>query len=77
MNMRAPECPACRMKMDEGYVLDNAESNRLKRVAWIEGQPERGGLHGFRIRGARTVATVTFRCPRCGWLVWFAPPPDA
>jgi hypothetical protein len=72
-----PECPVCRVHMEEGYVLDADEHSQLRRVSWTEGQPEKGGLRGHKIKGRRRVDTVTFRCPRCGWLLWFAPEPSA
>ena len=57
--------------LEGGHVLDAGNSNRLQRVSWIEGPPEKG-LMGYRIKGRRRIPTVTWRCPRCGWLVWFA-----
>lgn len=70
-----PECPACRMRMQEGFVLDVGHNGRLLRTRWAEGQPERSLLKGVQVKGRRQFDTVTFRCPRCGWLVWFAPEP--
>jgi len=43
-------------------------------MKWIEGEPERGALGGYRLKGRRQIPTVTWRCPRCGWLLWFAAP---
>ncbi len=74
MNVPVPECPACRVKMEEGYVLENTNSNQWKRIAWMEGEPQKGLLGGYRIKGVRSIPTVTYRCPSCGWLIWFAPP---
>jgi hypothetical protein len=76
MNMSAPECPACRVRMEEGHVLGMGKSNRLQRVTWTEGAPDRGGIHGYRTRGKRQIESITWRCPRCGWLLWFAPGED-
>ncbi len=73
----APECPVCRVRMEEGHLLDAGNSNRLQRMSWIEGEPEKGGLHGYRTKGKRRIATITWRCPRCGWLLWFAPEEQA
>lgn len=75
MSGPAPECPVCRVNMEEGHVLDRKEGNRLDRTSWTEGAPEKGGIYGYRVRGKRQYATVTWRCPRCGWLLWFAPEP--
>lgn len=75
MNATIPECPLCRVRMEEGFVLHMKTSERLHRQSWIEGPPETGVLMGYKIKGKRRIETVTYRCPRCGWLVWFAPEP--
>lgn len=77
MNGPAPECPVCRVRMEEGHVLSRDNSGRLQRVNWTEGAPEKGGIYGFRVKGKRKYATESWRCPRCGWLLWFAPEPEA
>ena len=69
-----PECPVCRVRMDEGFVPDVGH-NSLSRTNWTEGAPEKKPLSGLQVKGRRQIATVTFRCPKCGWLIWFAPEP--
>jgi hypothetical protein len=76
MNGPAPECPACRVVMESGSVLTSDKNGRLKPLSWIEGPLEPGGMYGYRIKGKRQVPSVTWRCPRCGWLLWFAPDPE-
>jgi hypothetical protein len=73
VNETEQECPVCRVRMEKGHVLEYGNSDRLKRVTWTEGEPEKGALTGYRTKGRRQYATVTLRCPRCGWLLWFAP----
>jgi hypothetical protein len=73
MNGPAPECPACRVRMEEGTVFTTDKSGRYQQVAWTEGAPEKGGIYGYRVKGKRMVPASTWRCPRCGWLLWFAP----
>ena len=68
-----PECPVCRVRMEEGHVLEMGDNHSLRRVTWIEGEPEKGMLGGFKVRGKRQIPTLSYRCPRCGWLLWFAP----
>ena len=75
MNAPDPECPVCRVRMQEGYILDTGHNGRLMRTKWTEGRPEKGFLAGQKVKGKRQVDTVTFRCPKCGWLIWFAPEP--
>ncbi len=69
----APECPACRERMEEGHVLSKESGGRFDRPQWVEGPVEKGGIYGYRVKGKRTFAVVSWRCPRCGWLLWFAP----
>lgn len=73
MNGITPECPVCRVRMEEGFIPEVGGNNRLQRLSWTEGVPEKGGMFGFKLKGKRRYATVSYRCPRCGWLVWFAP----
>jgi len=72
----APDCPSCRVRMEEGHVLDAGNSNRFQRVTWTEGPPEKGGIYGYRVKAKRQFESMTWRCPRCGWLLWFAPDPS-
>ena len=73
MNAPDPECPVCRVRMEEGHVLDVGDNNKLHRVSWTEGAPEKSRLFGHKVKGRRQLATLSYRCPRCGWLLWFAP----
>jgi hypothetical protein len=77
MSTPTPDCPACRVPMQEGFVPDAGERGRLHRLHWAEGRPERSLLRGLKVKGKRQLDTVTFRCPKCGWLIWFAPEPPA
>jgi len=73
MNIPIPECPACRVNMEEGHVLESAASGKLERTRWTEGAPEKRLGGGCKVKGKRQFDTVAYRCPRCGWLLWFAP----
>jgi len=73
MSTPAPECPACRERMQEGYVPDAGDHGSFRRTRWVEGQPRKGLFHRLKVTGKRQLDTVTFRCPKCGWLIWFAP----
>ncbi len=75
MSTPAPDCPACRVRMEQGFVPDQADHGRLRLLRWAKGQPEKGFLQGLKVKGRRQLDTVTFRCPKCGWLIWFAPEP--
>jgi hypothetical protein len=58
--------------MQEGFVIDLGD--KTQRVSkWTEGRPVKGFIGGFKVKDRRQFTTVTFRCPKCGWLIWFAP----
>jgi hypothetical protein len=59
--------------MQSGYVLDVGHGGHVLPTRWAEGEPEKGLFDGLKLRGRRTLDTITFRCPKCGWLIWFAP----
>ena len=40
MSAIVPDCPACRVRMEEGHVLDRTDSGKLARTLWTEGDPE-------------------------------------
>ena len=73
MRTPQPECPACHVSMEEGFVPDKGDQSRLHRSTWTSGKAEKSLLKGLDTKGRRSLDTVTFRCPRCGWLIWFAP----
>jgi hypothetical protein len=75
--VNVPECYICRVSMEEGHVLDQDRNAALARVRWTEGQPEKTFFGGHRAKGRRQIDTITYRCPRCGWLLWFAPEPSS
>jgi hypothetical protein len=60
--------------MQEGFVLDHSHSSRLV-ASWVAGKPEKSFLTGVKVRGKELIATVTFRCARCGYLESYAPEP--
>jgi hypothetical protein len=75
--MNTPECPVCRVNMEEGCVLEQDRNAQLARVRWTEGQPEKTIFGGHRVKGRRRFDSIAFRCRRCGWLLWFAPDPSS
>jgi hypothetical protein len=76
MTAPTPECPVCRVRMEAGFVPD-AGQHGVSLSQWTEGLPEKTRLSGLQVKGRRQITTVTFRCPKCGWLIWFAPEPAA
>ena len=77
MTTPTPECPVCRERMQPGFMIDTGHNSRPGRAKWAEGTPEKSFFEGVRVKHRRKLDTVTFRCPRCGWLISFAPEPEA
>ena len=77
MTTPTPDCPACRVRMQEGFVIDVGHNGRILPTRWVEGPPAKGLFNRLKVKGRRQLDTVTFRCPRCGWLIWFCPDPTA
>ena len=78
MTLFTPECPACRVRMQKGFVIDTGHGGATSVTKWTEGTPEKGRITGHvKVKGLRQLEIVTFRCPQCGWLLWFAPDPPA
>jgi hypothetical protein len=72
MNKPDPNCPFCKERMREGYLLDLGHGNRRRAAQWVEGPPKKSFWQGLDI-GKRSAHTVkSFRCPRCGLLLDYA-----
>lgn len=66
-------CPKCSAVMDEGFLIDDAQTINQQQ-AWHEGKPEQVPLFGFLKYDATKVWKVkTFRCTGCGYLESYAP----
>ena len=70
--MSEPECPNCRVAMDEGFMIDRGHANSASQAEWAEGMPERTWWQGLRLKGKERIPAVTYRCPRCGLLQSYA-----
>ena len=73
MNTPVPDCPKCKVRMEPGYVLDFSQSQEVKRLRWIEGDPEKSCFGSFKTKGKRQFELMANRCGQCGYLIWFAP----
>jgi hypothetical protein len=58
--------------MAQGFVLDKSH-NKEERLKWIEGPAEKSRWGGYVTKDRRAFEVVAFRCPRCAWVIWFAP----
>lgn len=72
MSTRDLDCPFCKERMVEGYLLDLGHSNRRRPVQWVEGPPQKSFWQGLEIGERRKRTVKSFRCPRCGLLLEYA-----
>jgi predicted nucleic-acid-binding Zn-ribbon protein len=61
------ECPKCRNKMEEGFIMDEGYGT-IHANKWLEGPPEKSFWTGTKTAGKRQVAVTTYRCTSCGYL---------
>ena len=69
--MTVGECPKCRGKMDEGFIMDEGYGH-VKPSKWVEGAPEESFWVGTKTRGKKQVQVTTFCCTKCGYLESYA-----
>ncbi len=72
MNTPQPTCPVCKVRMEEGFVLDRIQSSSAKPQTWSEGEPELSIWGTVKVKGRRQFAVTAFRCPNCGMLAHYA-----
>lgn len=70
--MEAPECTACRIRMEPGFMLDHGDANYRAVGEWVEGMPERSFWSGLKVAGRERIPVVTYRCRNCGILQSYA-----
>jgi len=70
--MRSTECPACGVRMEEGFIADRGQGDRIKPDTWVEGKPEVTFWHGAKVKGRKRVEVTAVRCPRCGRVELYA-----
>lgn len=66
------ECPACRVTMTDGFIIDRAHHGTPSQQEWVEGEPVKSFWVGLKLKGREKIAVRTYRCPRCGLLQSFA-----
>ncbi len=67
------KCPKCNDLMDEGFLLDRGDMNVVFQPMWIEGKVEKSIWTGIKTTDRRKKEVITFRCPKCGFLEFYAP----
>ena len=70
--MTEPQCPSCRVTMDDGFVIDKGHMNVPTPAKWADGPPETSFWRGLKLSGKDVLTVVTYRCPNCGLLQAYA-----
>lgn len=70
--VNTPQCPQCRVGMDEGFVPDLGHLNSPTTPKWTEGAPEPSFWRGLNLKDKARYAIATYRCPSCGLLQSYA-----
>lgn len=75
--MDAPLCLRCEAEMIPGFCIDFGDGNLTRVTRWAPGVPAAGWfseVKGTQVKSG--IKTITFRCPDCGYLESYAPPPS-
>ncbi|MEJ2239276.1 MAG: PF20097 family protein [Gemmatimonadales bacterium] len=64
--MRTKECVACGVRMEQGFIADRGQGDRIKPDTWVEGKPDVSFWSGAKIKGKERFEITALRCPRCG-----------
>lgn len=69
--------PKCDTPMRPGFAIDRGENHHSRVQEWIPGAPRESIWFGPATRQQRidAIPIITLRCPTCGFLESYAPPP--
>ena len=70
--MKEPNCPHCRVPMEQGFLLDHVQHSSGTVARWVEGTPEKSFWTGVKTKDREMREVVSYRCPQCGLLLDFA-----
>jgi predicted RNA-binding Zn-ribbon protein involved in translation (DUF1610 family) len=72
MNKPQPDCPNCRIEMQQGHVL--ARGYLIPPIAthWVAGLPKERPRVARRADADEKIPIVSYRCPQCGLLQDYA-----
>jgi hypothetical protein len=68
------ECPHCKRRMEQGYMLEKGDSNAPAVTHWVQGAPEKSFWMGLKLQGRPVIPVMTYRCEKCGYLESYARP---
>ena len=69
------ECPKCKGRMSDGFVLDRGSYDSLNLQKWVEGEPVKSFWTGYQTEDRELYGVKTYRCERCGFLESYATTP--
>ena len=67
-------CPKCGGRMEQGFLLELADSNVGRPTQWVGGKPEKNWFGAVKSKGKDQYAVESFRCSRCYLVESYAPP---
>jgi predicted nucleic-acid-binding Zn-ribbon protein len=66
------ECPKCRGRMSEGFVVDSGDYGTATVSTWQGGEPKKSFWTGLKQDKKAQIEITTWRCDRCGFLENYA-----
>lgn len=76
MNNAEPICPKCRVAMEEGFIIDQADGGATVVSEWVGGRPDKRWW-GLKTGDREKLEVTTYRCTGCGYLESYALPAQA
>jgi predicted nucleic-acid-binding Zn-ribbon protein len=67
------ECPKCRGRMEQGFIVDNSYGALIV-SHWAPGAPRKSFWTGTKVHQEKQIPIGTFRCAACGYLEHYAKP---
>jgi hypothetical protein len=58
--------------MEEGFIADRGQGDRIKPDTWVAGKPEVTFWSGAKVKGRERIEVTALRCPRCGRVELYA-----
>jgi hypothetical protein len=76
MASQTMDCPKCKARMEEGFIIEYMDFNHTQVSNWVEGQPTDNrvlGLSaGLKTKDRRMLPVSSFRCTGCGYVESYA-----
>ena len=66
------DCPKCRGRMSEGFLLDRGDYGSSSVATWQGGEPKKSIWTGVKQDKSEQFDVSTWRCGSCGYLESYA-----